>query len=133
PYIKSYDYGGGGYYFEKDNVYQAGVIENALPSSDFRIAKSRKINFGIDAGFIEQVDLTIDLFYAERSDILTGAGGRYSDVLGIGTALKSDGIVENKGMEVGINWQDAREIGRASCREGVEFAVAGGWRRGRMK
>src|SRR5699024_1894042 len=59
-------------------------------------------------GFIDQVDLTVDLFYAERSDILTGADGRYSDVLGIGTALKSDGIVENKGMEVGINWQDAR-------------------------
>lgn len=47
-----------------------------------------------------------DAFYDHRTDILVDAGGYTSSVLGVPVPKKNNGIVDNKGVEIALSWND---------------------------
>ncbi|MCW0483923.1 SusC/RagA family TonB-linked outer membrane protein [Gaoshiqia sediminis] len=104
-YESSYS-GGSGYWFQSGNNYQSGFEEDRLASPDFIYATAYTSNLGIDAKLFRKLDLSTDLFYSRRENILTDTGGGYSQVLGISPPMTSNGIVENKGVEATLCWSD---------------------------
>lgn len=111
-----------GYWFQMGNNYDGGFAEGRLATEDFTFETSYKSNIGIEATLFEKLDLTTDLFYERRTNILTGTGGLVSEVVGNTPALESNGIVENRGVEAALNWHDS--IGEFSYQLGGQFTFA---------
>src|SRR5699024_8025164 len=105
-----------------DYTQQNSTQEDRLPSPDFGVEISHKTNLGIVVGLFDHLDLKANLFYARRTNILTGSGGEYSEILGVTPPLRSNGIVENRGLEIGLNWKDA--IGNVVYHIGGQFSYA---------
>lgn len=106
PYKHHFNRGGSGYWFKSSNGNQPGFVEKYLPAVDFTDETSYKTNIGIDARMFGGLHLTADVFYDHRTNILTGSGGRYSAVLGISGPRVTNGVVDNKGLEVSLQWRD---------------------------
>ncbi len=121
PFVQSYD-PGGGYWLVSSNSHQGGFSEGRLPTSNFTVEKSYVTNLGIESRFFGKLDLTADLFYERRTNILTETDGNVSDVIGVPPPLETDGIVENKGVEVATNWVD--NFGDVTYRIGGQFSFA---------
>ncbi|WP_172594587.1 SusC/RagA family TonB-linked outer membrane protein [Mariniphaga sediminis] len=98
--------GAAGYYFTSNNNYISGFKEGALGNADVTYETSNKVNLGIDAKMFEKLDLTVDLFYDRRKNILVESSGLTSEVFGNSTGLTNTGIIENKGLELGLNLED---------------------------
>lgn len=121
PYEQSY-HQGNGYHYQNSNNAQNGFAEGRLATSDFTVESSYQTDFGISTGLFGKLDLSADLFYARRTNILIGTSGDISDVIGIQKPLETDGIVDNRGIEVMLDWQD--NIGDVGYRLGGQFAFA---------
>jgi len=121
PDIQAY-HGGNGYWFTNQNNYQGGFVEGRLATSNLTYESSYKTNFGIDAYLFNKLALNIDLFYAKRTNILTNTDGLISNVLGVQDPLSTDGIVENKGIDVDLLWQD--HVGSLQYHIGGQFSYA---------
>lgn len=120
-YEHAYD-NASGYWFQNANNYKGGFAEGRLATSDFVYETSYKTNIGVDATLFNKLDVTADVFYERRTDILTGSGGRVSEVIGNTPALETNGIVDNKGVEALLNWQDS--IGEVAYNIGAQVTFA---------
>ena len=109
PYERYYD-GAVGYRFTNDNNFWQGMAEQHAPAVDFGIERSQKTNLGIDAAVLDKrLQLSTDFFYTRRSNILASGNGRYSFILGTFPPDNTNGVVENRGMEAALRWQDQGE------------------------
>jgi TonB-linked SusC/RagA family outer membrane protein len=109
PWESYYD-SGQGYRFTNDNNYWQGFAEQRAASIDFGVEKSQKTNVGLDADFLDsRLQLSTDVFYTRTTNILADGFGRYSAVLGVFPPQNTNGIVENRGMEASLRWQDQGE------------------------
>ncbi|TLX78203.1 SusC/RagA family TonB-linked outer membrane protein [Labilibacter sediminis] len=97
-------YSGQGYNFNKDNGGYGGIYEGALPNSDFRAEKAFISNVGIDARLLKGLDLSVDGFFQERSNILVSEAGSVSQTVGVGLANVNEGVVRNMGVDLSANW-----------------------------
>ena len=95
--------GGGGFVFGDDFRGYGGFKEGQLPSYSGTFEKSRKANLGIDTRLIDLIDFTIDAYFDHRYDIMVGRSNVTSEFLGVTPANAPDGIVNNYGVEVGVN------------------------------
>jgi TonB-linked SusC/RagA family outer membrane protein len=105
-YQQNYFGGGNGYFFQNGNTSYGGFYEAQLPTLDFTYETSRKSNIGIDLKLFNRLTFTTDFFYEHRTDILTGTFGTLSEVIGNTTPSETDGVVNNKGFETSLLWQD---------------------------
>ena len=121
PYEQSYN-SAAGYWFQNANNFMGGFAEGQLATSNFTVEISNKSNVGIDLILFDRLDITADMFYARRSNILTGTGGSVSNVIGIAPPIESDGIVENRGIDVAVNWTD--HFGEFNYHIGGQFSFA---------
>ncbi len=121
PDIQGY-YSGNGYYFTNNNTYNGGFYEGQLATADFGPEISYKTNVGLDLNVLRALNFTADVFYARRTNILTSSEGLYSDVIGIGKPLATDGVVDNKGLELALDWRSA--AGDFTYRLGGNFAFS---------
>lgn len=97
-------YGTGGSYFFTDNYTStAGMTELRLATTGLTYEKSNKANLGIEGRFFNLIDLTAEAFYDRRTDILVSTSGTISSVLGATASMSNDGIIDNKGIEIGLN------------------------------
>lgn len=97
-------YGTGGSYFFTDNYTStAGMTELRLATTGLTYEKSHKANLGIEGRFFNLIDLTAEVFYDRRTDILVSTSGTISSVLGATASMANDGIIDNKGIEIGLN------------------------------
>lgn len=119
PYRHHFNRGGGGYWFTNSNNNFPSFEEMYLAAIDFRGETSSKSNIGIDARLFEKLNLTANVFYDHRTNILTGSGGQYSTVLGIAGPQISNGVVDNRGWEVSFKWQD--QVGVVKWHIGGQF------------
>lgn len=109
PWERFYDFAEG-YRFTNDNNFWQGMSEQHAPTSGFGVETSQKANVGLDAAFLDQrLQLTTDFFYTRRSNILASGDGRYSFILGTFPPDATNGLVENRGMEASLRWQDQGE------------------------
>lgn len=95
---------GSGYYFTDKNDYFGGQSEGNLANPDIKPEKALIANVGVDARLFGKLDLTFDAFYERRSNILVPEGGAISDVLGVSPSYVSQGVVDNKGIETAVTW-----------------------------
>lgn len=82
-----------------------GVNEKRTGNEDLTWERAQKFNFGFDTRmFNNQLELTADVFYEKRSNILTGIDivpGTYG-----GPSIQANaGVVENKGVEFDATWR----------------------------
>lgn len=94
---------GGSYYFTDNYTTAGGMTELRLATKGLTYEKSHKANLGIDGRFLNLIDLTADVFYDRRTDILVSTSGTVSSVLGATASMANDGVIDNKGIEIGLN------------------------------
>ncbi|MBO4756985.1 MAG: SusC/RagA family TonB-linked outer membrane protein, partial [Bacteroidales bacterium] len=81
-----------------------GAFLTQFPTTDFKQEAAYKTNFGTDLRFANSLDLTVDVFYQQRRNILVSAGSLNSAVVGIQSAYDDRGRVANYGVEAGLRY-----------------------------
>lgn len=93
-----------GYFLTANNTPVGGFKEGRLGTSGVTYETSTKSNIGIDASMFDILDLNIDFFYDQRKNILVDSRGLVSSVIGVTPPFTNDGIMRNRGVEVGVNF-----------------------------
>lgn len=120
---RAYYVSGQGYFFTSANtppVY--GLKEDALPMTTLRNQVGTKLNVGVDATLFDRLSLTADLFRERRSRILLSTGSLYSTVLGITPPQDYNGVVDSRGFDGSVMWND--RIGDFKYNIGGTFSFA---------
>lgn len=105
PYAAFIDVGGSNYAF--DNNLSAGASLNDLANPDIRWETTEILDIGIDVNLWGNLDITADYFHKETSDILLRLDIPHS--LGLNPPYQNAGVVENKGWDLSIGYQDRIE------------------------
>ena len=81
-----------------------GAFLTQFPTTDFKQEAAYKANLGTDMRFANSLDLTVDVFYQQRRNILVSAGSLNSAVVGIQSAYDDRGRVASYGVEAGLRY-----------------------------
>lgn len=81
-----------------------GAFLTQFPTTDFAQEKAYKVNLGTDVRLFKSLDVTFDLFYQQRRNILVSAAQLNSDVVGIQSSYDDKGRVESMGLELGLRY-----------------------------
>lgn len=100
---------GGNYYYGDNNSSQRGLQEDRRANPNVNPEKSFVSNIGLDTRLFSNLSLHVDLFYENRSQILVSDANSTSNVMGLAGTMVADGIVENKGVEAGMSWNQKME------------------------
>lgn len=114
--------GGTNYYYEDNNSSTSGLQENRRANPDIYPEKSFMSNVGIDAVLFKHLSLNADAFYERRSNILVSESNSVSRVIGIAATDVAEGIVENKGIELGAMW--SQQLGDFNYAIGAQYSFA---------
>lgn len=95
---------GGGYYFEDNYVSSGGTKEDRLPTVNFKAQRALKYNVGLDLSLFKSLNFTVDAYYQRRDRIMVTKTGLMSAVLGVYSSYAPEGIVDSKGLEIGIDY-----------------------------
>lgn len=90
-----------------------GQMATASPAHE----KAYKYNFGFDAKLFGGLDVSFDIYHQHRTDIWVSSAGKYSTALGMTAPYENAGVVDSRGMEVGLDYN--RRFG------GVQFNIGG--------
>ena len=113
---------GGGYPFQLANTNSPGMIEGQMATDNLSPELSRTFNLGFDFMFRKKLSGSLDLFYSRRSQILANASNSTSGLLGVSAPMICTGIVDNKGFETGLTWND--KAGNVSYTIGAQVSYA---------
>ena len=88
------------------NSFQSswGAFLTQFPTDDFAQETAYKANFGTDLRIANALDVTFDVFYQQRRNILVSAASLNSDVVGIQSSYDDKGRVASYGMELGLRY-----------------------------
>ena len=68
---------------------------------------ARKINVGVDAGFLKnRLHAYVDFFWEDRQDILVSNSSTLPAVTSLPSSYVNEGRVKNHGYEIVLNWED---------------------------
>ena len=81
-----------------------GAFLTQFPTADFQQETAYKANVGTDMRIANCLDITMDLFYQQRTNILVSAGSLNSDVVGIQSAYDDKGRIASYGAELGLRF-----------------------------
>lgn len=98
--------GGNSYFFKDTPTLSSGMRLTQLGIDNFTYEKSHKLNVGIDFQAWNKLSLSLDAFYDHRTDILVNGGSAVSSIFGMNVPKVNDGVVDNKGVEISLNWND---------------------------
>lgn len=113
---------GNSYYFQNaTNVpsSSSGMKFTQLGIDGLTYEKSHKLNVGIDFRAWNKLTMTLDAFYDHRTDILVSSGGSVSQIFGMSVPQINNGVVDNKGIEASLAWDD--NIGNFKYHLGGQF------------
>lgn len=89
------------------NPYINGLIEGTLPNDLITWETATKYNIGFDSQWLKsKLSFNLDFFREHRSDILTNPGRFIIAAGAVGLPPSNLGIVENKGFEAELGWND---------------------------
>jgi TonB-linked SusC/RagA family outer membrane protein len=98
-YLQLYDIGEGAVFGSVPKL-STGVTPNTVPNPSITWETARKTNIGLDISMSQGLlDLTIDAFYEERSDILATRNASVPIYSGIQLPNENIGKTKNKGIE----------------------------------
>ena len=81
-----------------------GAFLTQFPTTDFRQEAAYKANVGTDIRIANCLDVTADVFYQQRRNILVSAASLNSAVVGIQSSYDDKGVVESYGAELGLRF-----------------------------
>ncbi len=90
------------YGYDFSNSY--GAFLTQFPTSDFAQETAYKANIGTDLRIAKSLDVTFDVFYQQRRNILVSASSLNSNVVGIQSSYDDKGRVASYGMELGLRY-----------------------------
>ena len=93
-----------------------------FPTEDFAQEAAYKANIGTDLRIANQLDVTLDLFYQQRRNILVSAGSLNSAVVGIQSSYNDKGRVASYGMELGLRYAKTFQNG-LNLNAGASFST----------
>jgi len=68
---------------------------------------ARKVNVGLDAGFLkDRLHAYVDFFWEDRKDILVSNASTLPAVTSLPSSYVNQGRVKNHGYEISLNWED---------------------------
>jgi TonB-linked SusC/RagA family outer membrane protein len=100
-------YGGSAGWFTFGQGYNEswGTFLSYFPTKDFALERAQKVNIGLDLRFWNSLDMTLEGYYQRRDNILQSADELNSLVVGIPSSYLNKGVVDSKGIELGLNFQ----------------------------
>ncbi len=103
--LESYGGSAGWFTFGQGYSESWGTFLSYFPTKNFDLERAQKVNIGMDLRFWNSLDLTFEGYYQRRDNILQSADELNSLVVGIPSSYLNKGIVDSKGVELGINYQ----------------------------
>lgn len=94
------------YFFTNNINNYGGLREGELATEFITYESANKTNIGIDAELAGKLNLNANLFFENRSGILTELDNTTSAVLGVENSVGFDGEVENKGFDASLLFKD---------------------------
>lgn len=93
------------YRYNFGNNIVSGYAPSTYANPNLTWEKTFQYDFGIDFGFLKnRVNIVFDLYYKKTSDLLLNVPVPYTS--GVANVFVNQGVVENKGVEIGINSQN---------------------------
>lgn len=77
---------------------------NQLPMVNPSHEKVAKYDVGIDASFLNCINLTADYFFNHHYDIFVDGSGAYSNLIGFTAPYKNQGKVDNRGVDIELDF-----------------------------
>ena len=99
-----------------------GAFLTQFPTDDFMQEVAYKANFGTDLRIANSLDLTFDLFYQQRCNILVSANSLNSAVVGIQSSYGDQGRVASYGLELGLRYAKTFQNG-LNLNAGASFST----------
>ncbi|MDR2860157.1 MAG: TonB-dependent receptor, partial [Mediterranea sp.] len=94
-----------GYYFGDKNNMTTGAVPDILPNENVKWETSEQLDLGIDSRFLRsRLGVTFDYYVKTTKDWLVRAPMLLS--FGTNAPYKNGGDIQNKGIELGITWND---------------------------
>ena len=88
-----------------------GAFLTQFPTDNFAQEAAYKANIGTDLRIANSLDVTLDIFYQQRRNILVSASSLNSDVVGIQSSYDDKGRVASYGFELGLRYAKTLENG----------------------
>ncbi|MDE6172250.1 MAG: TonB-dependent receptor, partial [Bacteroides sp.] len=92
-----------------------------MATANPRHEKAYKYNVGVDTKLFGSLDVTLDFWKEHRTDIWVTSEGKYSAILGMDTPYENAGIVDSKGIEVGLDYN--KKLGQVDFNIGGNFSL----------
>ncbi|MDE6562124.1 MAG: SusC/RagA family TonB-linked outer membrane protein [Muribaculaceae bacterium] len=121
-YLQSYTISGGGYPWTEKYDGSGTVTVNQLPMVNPSHERVAKYDIGIDASLFGCLNLTADYFYNRHYDIFVDGAGAYSSLIGFTAPFKNQGKVDNRGVDIEINFN--KNFGDWNVMAGGSFLFA---------
>lgn len=99
-----------------------GLVPGAIANSLATWEKSNKANIAMDATLFNNLNFTVDLFTERRTNILTQRTAEVPSSFGGTLPLENIGIVNNKGIDLSLNYHNS--IGKVNYSVGGNFTFA---------
>lgn len=96
---------GNSYPFTDGFTSYSGTREGRLPTKEHKLERAFKYNAGVDAVMFKGLTLAADVYMERRNNIYVSEGGRNSAVLGATSAYVNAGIVDSRGLELGLDYE----------------------------
>lgn len=96
------------YPFDKKNESLA-YTQKAYANANIKWETTTITDIGADLQFLNRLSVTFDWYKKETSDILRGSQVSY--LLGLDAPTINNGTLENKGIELSVNWNDMIQQG----------------------
>lgn len=119
---QSFGLDGANYWFGSGNTQGTGLKEGDLPVAHLLAEKSRKFDFGFDMALWNKLYVSATYFNERRSNILVEGTPVVSSVIGIGVPQLCEGIVDNQGVELSLDFSD--KIGKFGYNLSGNFTYA---------
>ena len=106
------------------NSFQSswGAYLTQFPTDDFAQETAYKANLGTDLRIANSLDVTLDVFYQQRRNILVSAASLNSDVVGIQSSYDDKGRIASYGVELGLRYAKTFQNG-LNLNAGVSFST----------
>lgn len=108
----------GNYSFD-NNSLQSGVAQQRLTNPLIKWETTTMTDVGVDLSLFKNLDITFDWYKKRTTDILRPS--QITAIVGLGAPNINDGIVENKGIELGITYRNQVTTGAL---EGLRYQLA---------
>lgn len=96
----------GDYRLGLDNISNGTINYGQLGNPNISWEKDLKFNVGFEAKFYDKLDVVMDLFYNQRSNMPVNTENIYPGYIGVSPPYENIGKVNNKGFELDLHYTD---------------------------